>query len=289
MEAGSEGDAVASRGGPRDTALHARVLRGEGLHRRDGWVRQKWRAPRECGNFEVRRREEWVAKDLPSLSVGPVTGAVLLPIEESESVEDEVLLIGGLDEEYELVSVVRKVDLATGVCSLQDARPHLLFNRCNFAAAQLGDGRVFCAGGFADWGGYETSEVLEQNGQGSPDEAWHWRQLPYMSVKRDCRAGCVLSDGRFAVFGGYRGYGDGARHSSCEVLTPMVATGDWTHCRQCTNRGTSLHAVRGCVVVAGGNGSLTAEAYEEALGRWRRLPCNLLHEIDLSHMGGVVM
>jgi hypothetical protein len=37
-------------------------------------------------------------------------------------------------------------------------------------------------------------------------------------------------------------------------------------------------AVGGCVIVAGGSDSTAAvDVYEEALGRWRRLPCNLPH------------
>jgi hypothetical protein len=50
--------------------------------------------------------------------------------------------------------------------------------------------------------------------------------------------------GRFAVFGGYTGW--------------LCVRGDR----------------RGVIVAGGGVGSIiTAEVYEEALGRWRRLPC----------------
>jgi hypothetical protein len=44
-----------------------------------------------------------------------------------------------------------------------------------------------------------------------------------------------------------------------------------------------------CVIVAGGMGSLTVEVYEEALGKWRRLPCNLPHHSHLSWMGSALM
>jgi hypothetical protein len=49
-------------------------------------------------------------------------------------------------------------------------------------------------------------------------------------------------------------------------------------------------AIGGCVIVAGGSGSITAEVYEEALGRWRRLPCNLPHDADnVCGMGSASM
>jgi hypothetical protein len=49
-------------------------------------------------------------------------------------------------------------------------------------------------------------------------------------------------------------------------------------------------AVGGCVIIAGGNsGSTTVDVYEEALGRWRRLPCNLPHEGGLYCLGGALM
>ena len=68
---------------------------------------------------------EYVSKDLPPLTCGAVEAAVVLPIVDTTSVEGQVLLIGGVDEE-EVVSKVYIVDLATGACS-----PH------------LGDGRMF--------------------------------------------------------------------------------------------------------------------------------------------------
>jgi hypothetical protein len=48
-------------------------------------------------------------------------------------------------------------------------------------------------------------------------------------------------------------------------------------------------AIGGCVVVAGGTGSITAKVYEEGLGQWRRLPCSLLQGSQLYSMGSVVI
>ena len=46
---------------------------------------------------------------------------------------------------------------------------------------------------------------------------WQWRDLPDMSDERYGAGGCVLSDGRFAVFGGTDN--DGGDLASCR-LTP---------------------------------------------------------------------
>jgi|AntAceMinimDraft_5_1070358.scaffolds.fasta_scaffold09303_3 hypothetical protein len=46
-------------------------------------------------------------------------------------------------------------------------------------------------------------------------------------------------------------------------------------------------AIGGCVIVAGGERSITTEVYEEGLGRWRRLSCSLLHDRELTWMGSV--
>ena len=65
-----------------------------------------------------------------------------------------------------------------------------------------------------------------------------------------------------------------------------------SHCRRCTKRGLVLRAsaaVGGCVVVAGGDGGGTADVYEEALGRWRRLPCSLPHDAGFIFMGSALM
>ena len=44
-----------------------------------------------------------------------------------------------------------------------------------------------------------------------------------------------------------------------------------------------------CVIVAGGWDSATAEVYEETLGRWRRLACNLPHNTQPYAMGSAMM
>jgi hypothetical protein len=125
--------------------------------------------------------EEHTFTNLPSLSCGPRFYSIALPIDESESAKGKVLLLGGCGEdEQPLVdeaSRVLKVDLATGACTLH---PPLLYDRWGFAAARLPDGRVVCAGGHGLAG--ITAEVLEPPEQGSPDDAWWWRELPHMSV-----------------------------------------------------------------------------------------------------------
>jgi hypothetical protein len=156
--------------------------------------------------------------DLPSLSCGPRFGSITLPIDESETAEGQVLLLGGYDEDglpLDIASRVLKVDLATGACT---AHPPLLHDRASFAAALLPEGRAVCAGG-EDVAGVAsiTAEVLEPPEQGSPDDVWRWRELPNMGVQRESTAGCVLSDGRFAVFGGRDE--NGSHMASCEVLT----------------------------------------------------------------------
>ena len=108
--------------------------------------------------------------DLPPLSFGPRSYSIALPIDESESAEGQVFLLGGRDEHRQPpdeVSRVVNVDLATGACT---PHPPLLYNRWDFAAARLPDGRVVCAGGVHQAG--ITAEVLEPPEQGSPDDAW---------------------------------------------------------------------------------------------------------------------
>jgi hypothetical protein len=147
-----------------------------------------------------------------------------------------VLLLGGCGEDGQLLDVasrVLKVDLATGTCT---PHPPLLDDRWDFTAARLPDGRVVCAGGVEDdddddaddddddeddshqpHQSSRTAEVLEPPEQGSPDGVWRWRELPHMSVQRFCAAGCVLSDGSFAVFGGLDI--NEVTTASCEALT----------------------------------------------------------------------
>jgi hypothetical protein len=238
---------------------------------------------------------------LPPLACGPRFASIALPIDESESAEGQVLLLGGSAgedaEPLDDASRVLKVDLATGACT---PHPPLLHARWCFTAARLPDGRVVCAGGEEDEdegvtghnsiGVGITAEVLERRPpeQGSPDGVWRWRELPHMSVQRRRAAGCVLSDGRFAVFGG--GDENGVRLASCEVL---ALDGDerWEPLPPMreARRGLTCAAVGGCVIVAGGRSTAVVEVYEGALGRWRRLPCNLPIEGALRYAGGALV
>ena len=110
-----------------------------------------------------------------------------------------------------------------------------------------------------------------------------------MSVGRFGGGGCVLSDGRFAVFGG----GDNSRAptASCEALTLAGGIARWDPLPPMheARRLFASAAIGGCIVVAGGSGSITVEVYEEALGRWRRLPCNLPQDVQLFVMGSALM
>ena len=80
----------------------------------------------------------------PPLPCGRIDEAAAIAMDESGSAAGQVLLLGGFDEDEEVVSTVYPVDLATGVCTTQ---PNLLRAGRQFAAARLPDGRVVCAGG----------------------------------------------------------------------------------------------------------------------------------------------
>jgi hypothetical protein len=228
---------------------------------------------------------------LPPLSCGPNRGSAALTIEESESEMGQVLLIGGWTEGG-ISSAVHKVDLGTGLCTPQ---PPLLPQQDGHlvacSAARLTDGRIVCVG--RNIGGVldGAAQVLEPPEQGtSPSEAsWQWRYLPAMSLERFSGKGCVLSDGRFAVFGGWDTDNEPTR--SCEVLTPDGDDERWDLLPPMheARMGFACVAIGGCVIVAGGDVSVTAEVYEEALGRWRRLPCNIPYDGDLWWMGSASM
>jgi hypothetical protein len=104
------------------------------------------------------------------------------------------------------------------------------------------------------------------------------------------RVACsVLSDGRFAVFGGADA--NGTISSLCEALTLDIDIASWDalppmHEPRCP---LACAAVGGCVIVAGGVGSTTAEVYEEGIGQWRQLPCSLPHHIEVHCMGSTLM
>jgi hypothetical protein len=246
---------------------------------------------------EVLRRdseaEEHTFTDLPPLACGLRSCAIALLIDENESAEGQVLLLGGFGEHRQVLDLalrVVKVDLATGACT---PHPPLLHDRVRSAAARLPDGRVVCAGGSLHpsdpYPAAMMAEVLEPPEQGSPDGLWRWRELPPMSVRRDRAAGCALGDGRFAVFGGEDG--DAVKTASCEVLT-LDGVERWEPLPPMREARSDFVcvAVGGCVIVAGGYGLTTVvEVYEEALGRWRRLPCSLPHEGGLYCAGSALV
>jgi len=239
---------------------------------------------------------------LPPLSCGPIDACAAIVIDESQSDRSQVLLIGGVDQGGPS-SAVRQVDLATGVCT---AQPSLLCPQGHHVhdctAGRLPDGRIVCAGTTCmEYSDEESSEevevehhtmaqVLEPPPHGSPSGAsWQWRALPGMSDLHPFGGGCVLSDGRFAVFGGQDA--SGTITSSCEVLTLDADGARWLplppmHEPRCA---FVCAAIGGCVIVAGGVGSATAEVYEEGLGRWRRLPCSLPYGSQLRWMGSALM
>jgi hypothetical protein len=140
--------------------------------------------------------------------------------------------------------------------------------------------------------------------QGAMDAAWTRRELPAMSVARQGCGGCVLSDGRFAVFGGHPGdMSNFASTSSCEAL--VVGTDEhWTPLPPMHDERAyfACAAVAECIIVAGGFGRTSAEAYDEALGpwlrlevydealgQWLRLPCNLPSNGGLWVMGSTLI
>jgi hypothetical protein len=233
---------------------------------------------------------------LSPLSCGPWAGGVAIAIDETHSNLGQVIIIGESGAVSDPPTDMQKVDLATGVCTPQ---PSLLPSQDGLpmkvnAAARLPDGRVVCAGtnqfvGFDPW--QAVAQVLEPPEPGSPTEAnWQWRALPGTSVGRHGGKGCVLSDGRFAVFGGK----DNCitPHSSCEALTLDEDGGArWDALSPMHEARTAFacEAIGGCVIVAGGSGNgvarlRTVEVYEEAVGRWRMLPCSL--HTDFIWMAG---
>jgi hypothetical protein len=233
-------------------------------------------------SVEMLSSEEGAFVDLTALSCGGIWGAAAIAVEESESAVGQALLLGGAMQDNEVSRTVHLVDLATGVCT--PGRPDLLRSRYLFVAAGLPGGGIACAGGFG--GGPQSAEMWGAPVQGAPDAAWTWRQLPAMSVARQGCRGCVMSDGRFAVLGGTTHGGD---TSSCEALAigdddehwaPLLPMHDPRAYFACA-------AVAGCVIVAGGWHRRSAKVYDEVLGRWLRLPCDLPHNLGaagIAHM-----
>jgi hypothetical protein len=201
-------------------------------------------------------------------------------VEESDSAAGQVLLLGGWNDNGPLTTV-QLVDLATGACARQ---PDLLHRRYLSAAGRLSDGRVVCAGGVGDDESESSAEVWEQ---GVADAAWSWRELPAMSDERWGCCGCVMSDGRFAVLGGWS---SGGPVSSCEALV-VDGVAHWEplppmHDARVT---FACGAVAGCPIVTGGEGLKSAELYDAELDRWLRLPCDLPYDISLDSMGSAVL
>jgi hypothetical protein len=233
----------------------------------------------------------------PPLTCGGLAGAVAIVIDESDSAAGQVLLHGGFGADDESVSTVYLVDLATGVCTPQ---PNLLCERSQFSAARLPDGRIVCAAGFdLDDTVISSVEVYERPTLGAVDAAWTWRQLPAMSVPRQGCGGCVLSDGRFTVLGGKDENEEPL--SSCEVLV----VGHDEHWEVLPSMlearcGLACAAVAGCILVAGGFGRRrsewrsparrrSAEVFDEVLGRWLQLPCDLPYNDGLCGMGSATL
>ena len=97
-----------------------------------------------------------------------------------------------------------------------------------------------------------------------------------MSVARYGCGGCVLSDGRFSILGGISNY---VHTSSCEALS-FGADGHWTPLPPMheVRAHFACAAVAESIIVAGGlRWTSSAEVYDEVLGRWLRLPCDLPH------------
>ena len=105
-----------------------------------------------------------------------------------------------------------------------------------------------------------------------------------------------MSDGRFAILGGT----DANLHplSSCEVLV-VGHDEHWEvlppmhEARSCF----ACAAVAGCIIVAGGGGLTpngevllrSAEVFDEVLGRWLKLPCDLPYNGGLMGPGSALL
>jgi hypothetical protein len=180
-------------------------------------------------------------------------------------------------------SAVHTVDLATGVCTPR--QPSSFNPRQPLVAARLPDGRIIFSS-YDVWYHTHTVQVLGPPNPGSPNAAsWQWTDLPSMIVARYDSSACVMSDGRFAVFGGYSST---STLSSCEVLTLVGSDVRWNplpSMHQARRGKPACAAIGGCVIVGSGVGSPTVEVYEEGLRQWRRLPCNLPDSAGKYWMG----
>jgi hypothetical protein len=220
--------------------------------------------------------------NLPSLSCGEIWEATAIAVEESESAAGQVLLLDGSASPGRITSSVHLVDLATGMCTPQPDMLRAL--RYGFAAAKMTDGSIVCAGPGI------SAEVFGPPLQRGADAAWTWRALSDMSVGRYSSCGCVMTDGRFAVFGGMN---DGAL-STCEALSfhgDNYADAHWESLPPMheAREGSVCATVAGCVIVVGGHPVKSCEVYHQARGRWLRLPCDVPCEEYLERMGSAML
>jgi hypothetical protein len=241
-------------------------------------------------------------KLLPDLSCDLMNGPIAVAIDESESDQGQVLLIGGNDiEQTPPLAVVHKVDLASGSCTVQPPFYSSLGHVVDVqAAARLTDGRIVClSSACSDMDDseaveYSLTQVLEPPLCGPQltqvqEASWQWRTLPALSLFRHCPGMCVLSDGRVAVIGGNDG--NGFVYASSEALSLDAGEERWDplpamHEARC---GFACAEIGGCVIVAGGNSSTIAEVYEQGLGRWYRLPCSIPFDGQICGMGSALM
>jgi hypothetical protein len=117
-----------------------------------------------------------------------------------------------------------------------------------------------------------------------------------MSIARIACRGCVLSDGHFAVLGGDDRIG-GECLSSCEALV-VDHDDQWEALpsMHMARSNSACAAVAKCALVASGYGGCDygdllrpAEAFDEVLGHWLQLPCDLPYAGGLCGMGSALL
>jgi hypothetical protein len=235
--------------------------------------------------------EEFVS--LPPLSIGGISDTSAVSVEESASAQGQVFLLGGVARDGRGLSTIHLVDLATGECTPQSPPP--IDNRlAATAAARLPDGRII----FYGYNGATIVRLVslqQPPDQGDLEHVSTWKPLPLPSVHHYGGSGCVLSDGRFAILAGQTG-GTHLETLSCEALT-LAENDDGSHwdsfLPMLIGRSQfASEAVAGCIIVAGGESSedelfKSVEVYDEALRRWRRLPCDL--PSGLRDMGSALL
>ena len=171
--------------------------------------------------------------------------------------------------------------------------------RKDFPSTRLPDGRIIVVGGWCDSDLLDSTEVWEPS-------SGAWRELPGMGTHahRTRHSGCLLTDDRFAVFGGFvQNYDDGDEAAddattlaSCQALVLDSGAERWEPMPRMleARAGFACAAVGACVIVAGGEigddddyDLSSVEVYEEATGVWRRLPCDMPRAV--SFMGSDVL